>query len=132
MKNIFKLVPILLVLMGFCRMASAEDAAHPLDGVWVPDIEASVKIFDFPEGLKKDLAGMRMTLLAKNGSMSLNWSDGTSARKIFKITTVTGRVYNVSLGNKTFTINAAVKNSLIFTEKDAYARDNSIIFKRAP
>jgi hypothetical protein len=118
--------------MGFCRMASAEDAAHPLDGVWVPDIEASVKIFDFPEGLKKDLAGMRMTLLAKNGSMSLNWSDGTSSGKTFKITGVTGRLYNVSLGNKTFTINAAVKNSLIFTEKDAYARDNSIIFKRAP
>jgi hypothetical protein len=109
---------------------SAQPATHPLDGTWEPDLAASAKFFKFPESLKKDLAGLRVTLLTKTGSMALDWSDGAKGRKTFRIVSFSGRLYRVVVDNRNFTINTAQKDVLVFTEQDAYGNNNVIIFRR--
>jgi hypothetical protein len=110
--------------------AEARTAAHPLDGTWTPDLAASAKFFKLPEGLKNDLAGLRLTLLAKNGTMALSWDDGARDSKTFRIVSFSGKLYNVVVGKRKFSINAAQKDLLVFTEQDAYGNNNSIVFKR--
>ncbi|MDR2826022.1 MAG: hypothetical protein LBV76_04420 [Deltaproteobacteria bacterium] len=113
------------------KQAQPQAQAHPLDGVWTASVTESAKNFEIPPNLKRDLADMRMTLLVKTGSMALAWSDGTSVKKKISIISTTGKLYKMKIGDKPCTMDATTPNRLILTEKDAYFKDNSIIFQRA-